>query len=380
MGMTRLAVVLGYFVFAYGYPVLQHFKVPVLPAIFPDTTMQFMEAIWPITATLSMTSAVWLCVLIFWRPADLYRWSPTGKAWNTYRTKFLVTAEHTGLNSFGAFGRFQILHDPVDEPFAQRLQHELTARGGDKLDTADEATPIVLLLSNRTHLAWLDALEPELRSKDLVTVVVTAIGVSPTLGWLWKRQWIDFRRWASADATIARICLPVPEALDRPHLPPRAALAHHLLCAMTGLGFVTASLVADAKQSDMDTLDLLTGLSTGLLLWLAWRFAGRRVSQARFNYWVVVVWSVLALLSFAQFMRYFQVNGFSPRMILAAIFIAAVSFVALRWQAKLAFWFPVESLRRGERKKLLTPSRSWWTLLLFLVYAGGWMWLLGLIK
>ncbi len=36
MGMTRLAVILGYFVFAYGYPVLQHFKAPDVPAIFPD--------------------------------------------------------------------------------------------------------------------------------------------------------------------------------------------------------------------------------------------------------------------------------------------------------------------------------------------------------
>jgi hypothetical protein len=381
MGMTRLAVVLGYFVFAYGYPVLQHFKVLVVPAIIPDTTMEFMEAIWPITATLSLTSALWLCVLTFWRPADLYRWSPTGRAWNSYRTKFLVTAEPMGLDSLSAIGRFQILNDPVDKPFAQRLQQELTVRGGgNNLDTADEATRIVLLLSNRTHLAWLQALEPALRTQDLVTVVATAIGVLPTVGWLWKRQWIDFRRWSLADKTVARVSLPVPEALERPHLPPQAALAHHLLCAMTGLGFVAASIVADAKQSDMETLDLLTALSTVALLWLAWRFAGRRVSQARFNYWVLVVWSVLALLSFAQFMRDFQVNGFSPRFIFAAIFVVATSFVALRWQSDLAFWFPLESLRQGERKKLLMPSRSWWTLLLFLVYAGAWMWLLGLIE
>jgi len=269
----------------------------------------------------------------------------------------------------------------VDKPFAQRLQQELTVRGGgNNLDTADEATRIVLLLSNRTHLAWLQALEPALRTQDLVTVVATAIGVLPTVGWLWKRQWIDFRRWSLADKTVARVSLPVPEALERPHLPPQAALAHHLLCAMTGLGFVAASIVADAKQSDMETLDLLTALSTGALLWLAWRFAGRRVSQARFNYWVLVAWSVLGLLCLAQFMRYFQVSGFSPRFIFAAIFVVATSFVALRWQSDLAFWFPVESLWRGERKKLLTPSRSWWTLLLFLVYAGGWMWLLGLLK
>ena len=203
MGMTRLAVILGYFVFAYGYPVLQHFKAPDVPAIFPATTMQVMGTVWPIAIAFSLTSVLWLCVLTFFRPADLHRWSPTGKAWNTYRTKLLVTSEHEGLNSLGTVGRFHILNDPIDEPLAQRIQEELTARGGQKVDAAKESTRIVLVLSNRTHLAWLDALETELRDKDLITVVVTAIGLSPTLSWLWKRQWIDFRRCASADEQAA---------------------------------------------------------------------------------------------------------------------------------------------------------------------------------
>ena len=95
----------------------------------------------------------------------------------------------------------------------------------------------MLVLSNRTHLAWLNALEMELREKDLMTVVVTAIGLSPTLGWLWKRQWIDFRRGTSADASKRQPVLPVPEALDRARLPLRPALGHHLLCSMAGLGW-----------------------------------------------------------------------------------------------------------------------------------------------
>ena len=99
MGMTRLAVILSYFVFAYGYPVLQHFKAPDVPAIFPATTMQVMGTVWPIAIAFSLTSVLWLCVLTFFRPADLHRWSPTGRAWNTYRTKLLVTSEHEGLNS-----------------------------------------------------------------------------------------------------------------------------------------------------------------------------------------------------------------------------------------------------------------------------------------
>jgi hypothetical protein len=380
MGMTRLAVILGYFVFAYGYAALQHFKAPDVPAIFPDATMQVMGTVWPIAVTFSITSVVWLCVLIFWRPADLYRWSPTGKAWNTYRTKLLVTTEHEALNSLGTVGRFQILNDPVDEPFAQSIQQELTARGGQKVDAADESTRIVLVLSNRTHLAWLAALETELRDKDLVTVVVTAIGISPTLSWLWKRQWIDFRRWTSADDSKQQSPLPVPEALDQARLPLRPALAHHLLCSMAGLGLVGANIVADAQQSDIDTLGLFTGISTALLLWLAWRFAGRRVSQSNFNNWVAVVWSALTLLCFAQFIRYFAIKGFSPRIIPAAIFLAVAPFVAIRWRSSLGFWFPVASLGRSERKQLLTPSRSWWTLLLFFLYGGGWMWLLGMIK
>lgn len=380
MGMTRLAVVLGYFVFVYGYPVLQHFKAPDVPAIFPDVTMQVMGTVWPIAVIFSITSLVSLCVLAFWRPADLYRWSPTGKAWDIYRTKLLVTPEHKGLNSIGIVGRFQILNDPVDEPLAQHIQHDLIARGANQVDAADESTRLVLVLSNRTHLAWLDALDTELRDKDLVTVVATAIGLSPTLSWLWKRQWIDFRRCASADDSKQQSTLPVPEALDRARLPLRPALAHHLLCSMAGLGFVAANIVADAQQSEMDTLGMLTGISAGLLVWLAWRFAGRRVSQPRFNTWTAVVWSTLTLFCVAQFIRYLEVKGFSPRIIPAAIFLIAAPFVAARWRSGLAFWFPVTSLLRRERKQLLTPSRSWWTLLLFFLYGGGWMWLLGMIK
>jgi hypothetical protein len=380
MGMTRLAVILGYFFFFYGYLVLQHFKAPDVPAFFPEAVMHVAETIWPVALTLSLISGLWLCILTFWRPPDLCRWSPTGKVWNTYRTKLVVTSEHQGLNSLGTVGRFRILNDPVDEPFAQRVLQELTARGGKKLDAADASTRSVLVLSNRTHLAWLAALENELRDKHLVTVVVTAIGISPTLSWLWKRQWIDFRRCASTDDSKRQSPLPVPEGLDRARLPLRPALAHHLLCSMAGLGLVGANIVAEAQQSDVDTLGFFTGISTYLLLWLAWSFAGRRVSQNPFNNWMVVGWSALTLLSFVQFIRYFHLKGFSPRIIPAAIFLMAAPFVATRWRSGLAFWFPATSQRRGDRKKLLTPSRSWWTLLLSFLYGGGWMWLLGIIK
>jgi hypothetical protein len=380
MGMTRLAVILTYFAFVYGYPVLQHFKAFDVPAIFPDATMRVMGTVWPIAVTFSISSVVWLCVLTFWRPPDLCRWSPTGKVWNTYRRKLVVASEHQGLDSLGTVGRFRVLNDPVDEPFAGRVQQELTVRGGQKVDAVDASTRIVLVLSNRTHLAWLNALETELRDKNLVTVVVTAIGVSPTLSWLWKRQWIDFRRCASAGDSKQQSTLPVPEALDRARLPLRPALAHHLLCSMAGLGLVGANIVAEAQKSDIDTVGFLTGVFTGLLLWLAWRFAGRRVSQSPFKSWVAAGWSVLTVLCVVQFSRYFQFTGFSPRFIPAAIFLIAAPLVAACWKSGLAFWFPVTSQRRGDRKELLTPSRSWWTLLLSFLYGGGWMWLLGMLK
>jgi hypothetical protein len=149
---------------------------------------------------------------------------------------------------------------------------------------------------------------------------------------------------------------------------------------MAGLGLVGANIVADAQQTDLDTPGLLTGISTIFLLWLAWRFAGRRVSQPPFKSWVTAGWSVLTVLCFAQFIRYFQVKGFSPRFIPAAIFLVAAPFVAARWQCGLSFWFPITSQRRSDRKELLTPSRSWWTLLLSFLYAGGWMWLLGTLN
>ena len=104
MGMTRLAVILGYFFFS---TVTWYYSTSKLRTCqpFPEAVMHVAGAVWPWQLTLSIISGLWLCILTFWRPPDLCRWSPTGKVWNTYRTKLVVTSEHQGLNSLGTVGR-----------------------------------------------------------------------------------------------------------------------------------------------------------------------------------------------------------------------------------------------------------------------------------
>ena len=224
------------------------------------------------------------------------------------------------------------------------------------------STRSVLVLTNRTQLAWLAALENELRDKHLVTVVVTAIGISPTLSWLWKRQWIDFRRCASADDSKRQSPLPVPRRWIEHAMPLRPALAHHLLCSMAGLGLVGANIVAEAQQSDIDTLGLFTGISTYLLLWLAWRFAGRRVSQNLLSTpgwrWVG---ARLTLCALSSLFATFKLKVF-PRIIPAAIFLMAAPFT-LQLAGDLASrsGFRATSRRRCERKNCSRHRAGWWT-------------------
>ena len=58
----------------------------------------------------------------------------------------------------------------------------------------------VILLTNRSTTAWLSQ-QAELLEKGVVTVIGSAIGLPKSLQWLWRRQWIDLRRW---DATRKR--------------------------------------------------------------------------------------------------------------------------------------------------------------------------------
>ena len=81
----------------------------------------------------------------------------------------------------------------------------------------------------------------ELLQKGVVTVIGSAIGLPPSLHWLWRRQWMDLRRW---DATRRRKnpVPAVPEGMTRLRIPAVVRLNEHLFCAMAGLLGVLANV------------------------------------------------------------------------------------------------------------------------------------------
>ena len=100
----------------------------------------------------------------------------------------------------------------------------------------------MLLLTNRTRTAWLDAQVRRFATASPPTVVGTAIRVPAALDWLWRRQVTDFRRW-----TMERPAhLLVPQAFTRLRPPPEVRAVHRVLCAAGAALFVAGGSVTDA--------------------------------------------------------------------------------------------------------------------------------------
>ena len=151
-----------------------------------------------------------LAIVILLRPADLLRWCPTGKAWDSYRRGRVIRIPDLPTR-FAELRRFQLLYDVEDTPAAARFRAELIRAG--TVEVSSDATSVALL-TNRTTTAWLNQ-HAELLQKGVVTVIGSAIGLPPSLHWLWRRQWIDLRRW---DATRRRKnpVPAVPEGMTAP--------------------------------------------------------------------------------------------------------------------------------------------------------------------
>jgi hypothetical protein len=111
---------------------------------------------------------------------------------------------------FAELGRFQLLHDAEDAPAAAQLRSDLIGLGAS--ESPAESTRVILL-TNRSTAEWLSG-QAALLEKGAVTVIGSAIGLPASLHWLWRRQWIDLRRW---DATRRRKnpVPAVPEGMTR---------------------------------------------------------------------------------------------------------------------------------------------------------------------
>jgi hypothetical protein len=207
MGMTRLALCLLCLAVMFALPALGHFipRLSFLATADVAATFSRFSLLGTLSAAIPL---IGLSVLIFVRPEDLLRWAPTGKAWAAYRIGHVANAAFGGAElafQFAQIKSFALTHDPVDAPMAQRLREQLVALGGAESPARGQNVMPVRLLTNRTRLAWMDSQREDVQAG--ITVVGTRIGLPPSLDWLWRRQWIDFRRWDLRRSDRARRCL-----------------------------------------------------------------------------------------------------------------------------------------------------------------------------
>ena len=376
MGMTRLAVSLTFFTGLFGFYLLGR------TGWIPVVTMQTNAVRFSIVPTSILTciigiGCVALAIVILLRPEDLLRWCPTGKAWDSYRRGRVISIPDLPTR-FAELRRFQLLYDLEDAPAAARLRADLTRSGA--IETSSDATSVILL-TNRTTTAWLTQ-HAELLQKGVVTVIGSAIGLPPSLHWLWRRQWIDLRRW---DATRRqKNPVPaVPEAMTRLRIPMIVRLNQHLFCAMAGLLCVLANVVFPPDSSKSETLTLRDWfgvlIAVACIFWIvgAWQLIHRRLTQPRYARRIGILSGLTLILTLGGLCFFVSLGGDGWRIAPAVIFVLALPFL-LRWQtSRIAFWFPAPPAPGAKSVLRLNTPRKWDTLIWTFLYMGLWMLLLG---
>jgi hypothetical protein len=279
---------------------------------------------------------------------------------------------------FAELRRFQLLYDIEDAPAAARLRAELIR--AETIEASSDATSVVLL-TNRTTTVWLSQ-HAELLQKGVVTVIGSAIGLPPSLHWLWRRQWIDLRRW---DATRRRKnpVPAVPEGMTRLRIPAVVRLNEHLFCAMAGLLGVLANVASPPSSSKSETLtprDLFGVLiAVACIFWIvaAWQLIHRRITQSRYARRIGILSGLTLILAVGGLCFFVSLGGSAWRTAPAAIFVLALPFL-LCWQtSRLAFWFPAPPAPGTKSVSRLNAPRKWNALLWAFLYMGLWMLLLG---
>ncbi len=376
MGMTRLAVSLTLFTGVFGFYLLG--RTGWIPAVTARTNaVQFSIIPTSVLTCIIGIGCVALAIVILLRPEDLLRWCPTGKAWDSYRRGRVIRIPDLPTR-FAELRRFQLLYDAEDAPAATRLRAELIRAG--TVETSSDATSVVLL-TNRTTTAWLSR-NAELLQKGVVTVIGSAIGLPPSLHWLWRRQWIDLRGW---DATRRpKNPVPaVPEGMTRLRIPAVVRLNEHLFCAMAGFLGVLANVAFSPDSSKSNTLaprdwfGMLIGVACYFWIVVAWQLIHRRITQLRYARRVGLLSWLTFILALGGLCFFVSLGGNPWRAAPAAVFVLAVPFL-IRWQtSRLTFWFPAPPAPDTKSVSRLNAPRKWEALLWAVLYMGLWMLLLG---
>ena len=393
MGMTRLTLALAALGVVYGLPLFYLFfrGTNALAAYAPDLRRWIIDY-WRIDAALFAIPIIGLAILFIARPAALLHWSPTGTAWNWYREHHISksTIQFADATAkLSTIGSFRLIYDAADAPAADRLRDILTKAGAKEMPPVlpsviaglSEAGPTaVLLLTNRTRTFWLNAQVNQARG-TVFTVVASAIGLPDSLAWLWKREWIDFRRWDTHQQHGEHKLPNLPEAVTTFHLPKPVLLAHHLMCAFGTLVYAAAAApISDeaSKKFTPQSLILVLGAVLGFAFALpAHRLVKRTISAAHFSRWILwggICGVLIGLLGISVTVS--THHQYWPRAMPAAVFLAAAPAMLWRLRPQIAFWFPDPAVPEGMRGDCLTPGRSRRTLLLYFLYVPLWALLL----
>jgi hypothetical protein len=323
-----------------------------------------------------------LVIVLLIRPEDLLRWTPTGMAWNWYRTRCgsIAPVVH-GPSAFEQVAKYNLSYDPMDEPAANQLRGIFT--GLNARETQDsENTTSVLLLTNRTRTEWLLQQTKEQQRTKVLTVVGTSIGLRESLDWLWQRQWIDYRRWNLKEVRKSGL-LQVPEALSSPCFPIRVRLSHHLLCALATMSVLLAdtsdahvALQVSQEPFWKQATDFLGVIGFYFMFIfcgvLARRLLRRRISQVGFfRAWIAAL-LVMSVMSISFYKA--APNSVSWVKTFAGVLFLIIFPILMVWnQHKLAFWFPLRDVAHKNKADELTAQRNWQTLIWLSVYTVFWL-------
>jgi hypothetical protein len=378
MGLRRLAFTLALFTGIFGFVLLGRSE--WIPAVTKMAGAMHYKGITTFTLMgIVGTGCFALAIVILFRPEDLLRWCPTGKAWDAYRRGRVMKIPDLPTR-FAQLGRFQLLHDVEDAPAAARLRSDLISLGA--IDSPGDGKRVILL-TNRTTTVWLGG-QAELLQKGALPVIGSAIGLPESLHWLWRRQWIDLRRW-DATRKQGNPVPAVPEGMALLRLPASVRVSEHLLCAIAGLLAVLANVVFPPETSNNDALTPRDAfgvvLAIACVLWIvgAWQLIHRTITQARYRRGAGILAWLTVLLAGGGFYFFVSLGNNGWRAVPAILFVVALPFL-LRWQTpRLAFWFPAPPLPVAKTAPRLNAPRKWDALLWTFLYMGLWMVLLGLM-
>lgn len=372
MGMTRLALIFAFGIYFWGAPLLQQLLGQSLPHWVPEIFMRLLRNNWPFSGMLFSAgfaaSLAGLWIVLVQRPGDLLRWMPAGYAWHSYRVKQapkVVVAKDASF-TLKKLKQFKLLYESQDALIAERLRRKLCSAGAIHAPDDSGDSTSILLLTNCTHVNWLEQQAQRLRGRFL-PFLGTNIGVPNSLDWLWRIHWMDFRDWDVRRLANQQDGLPlIPEALTQPRFPSAVSYTHHLLCAFGALVFhffntpslYTAQLRAlehgggTSLELDVLLLNLRTGLYVAPYCWIipAIKLTKRTHSAAPF-FRSVGICFLLTSLPVLWNLQVFPKEEFN-KAIVTVIFLLVVPLWLLWQRREIASWFPLPEAARKKTQRI----------------------------